>query len=154
MHLIYSKLKALNTLNGVVEGATKNKSFTVDFKPGVTTQLPDDKYDALMKDKGGIFELLHKSGDFIESVEKVTGDLASLEGGLVKAQKALDDAKKALKENDIVDGVKIAEDYLVLTEDALGKAKNADEKKAALADVKDAKKALVDAKREAKKAAK
>ncbi len=151
MHLIYSKLKSLNTLNGMVIGDKKNKGFTVDFKPEVTTEVSDDQYDALMNDKGGIFESLHKSGDFIESVEKSTNDIAMLEGNLVKAQRALDNAREALKENDIVDGVKTAEDALALAEKALGKAANAEEKKAALADVKDAKKALVDAKKEVKK---
>jgi len=151
MHEIYSKLDSLNTLNGVVVGATKNKSFTVDFKPGVTTQLPDDQYDALMEDKGGIFKILHKSGDFIESVEKVTDDLSSLEGNLIKAQKALDDARKAQKENDVVDGVKLAEDVLKGAEDTLKKASDANEKKGASIAVKNAKTALTKAQNAAKK---
>lgn len=149
MHLIYSKLKSLNTLNGVVVGDKRNRGFTIDFKPEVTTEVPDDQYDALMNDNGGIFAILHKSGDFIESVEKVTDDLASLEGNLVKAQKALDDARKAQKVND-GGPVEAAEYALLEAEDALEKATNADEKKAALTAIKVAKTALTKAKKAAK----
>jgi len=147
MHLIYSKLTSSNVLNGVVG----KKKFSIDFKPGETTKVKDEEYESLVGQPGSVFAFLEKSGDFIEKAEMVTNDIAFLEGNLVKAQSALDAAKKALKENDAVDGVKIAGDVLMLAEDILDKASNSAEKKTALADVKEAKTALVLAKKEAKK---
>lgn len=145
MHLIYSKLKSPNVLNGMIG----KKTFSVEFKPEDTTKVKDEEYKALMEQEGSIFAILHESGDFIEKAEKETGDIASLEGNLVKAQKALDDAKKEQAKTD-KNPVKLAEDALLEAEDALEKATNADEKKAAMKAIKIAKSALTKAQNAAK----
>lgn len=131
MHEIYAdpkKLRAPNTMNGKL--GKKDKPFSVTFTPGETTKVKNDEYTCLLAEEGGVFGLL-------------LGDETLLE-------RASGDEKKP--QEDPPDAVKEAEDALMAAEDELVKSTNAEEKKAALANVKAAKKVLTAAQKAAKKA--
>ena len=125
MHLIYSKLKSPIVLNGKFgEGAGKNL-FEIEFKPEITTPVKPKEYKILSSEKDGIFSHLLEVGDFIEKANKdeITVD---------EATKKIEDAEKSL----------------ALAIESVG---NAEDKKAANAAVKEAKKNLNALKKSLKK---
>jgi hypothetical protein len=143
MHLIYSKLKSANVMGGKIEKGLK--PFTIEFKPDVKTQVPDNQYDALMKEPGSVLRHLLNCGDFVGDAESATAEISSLKGELKKVQLALKKAEDAAKQAEIETGVKNAENALIEAEDALESAADGDAKKKAMKVVKEAKSVLVNA---------
>ncbi len=89
-HLIYSRLESPNVMTG--------KGYSVEFLPGVTTEISDKDYNALADNDA--FVGLIDSGDLIEKSEKMTNDIATLKSNIVKAQEALKKAEDAQAETD------------------------------------------------------
>ncbi len=153
MHLIYSKLKSVNAMNGKLQ----DKGFSIEFLPDKKTKVSDKEFDALMAEEESALSFLLACGDFVEDAESATSEIASLKGELkklgLKLKKAEDAVKQSEKQEDAL-GVKDAEFALQKAEDAFKACEDASQKKALLTTAKQAKKALELAKKEAKKAAK
>ncbi len=151
MHLIYSKLKSANIMSGKI----KDRMFSVEFKPDKKNQVNDDQFEALMNEEGSTLKYLLNSGDFVEDAESASAEISSLKGDIRKLVKALKNAEdKAKLEEKQESGIGKAEDALMKAEDAMEKATSPEEKKVAGTGIKNAKKALIEAKKEAKKAVK
>ncbi len=147
MHSIYSKLKSVNAMSGKIKG----NIFLVTFEPDKKTPVKDAEYDALMSEDESTLKHLLNCGDFVEDAESATAEISTLKGEIKKLELALKKAEASAKqaEKDAL-GITAAEDVLMKAEDALGAATDAESKKIALVDVKDAKKALITVKKAAK----
>lgn len=100
--LIYSRLKASNTLNGFTGEGKERKHYSIEFKPELDkkdpdsgrTKLTDEEYKILIGDKEGMFNVLLKQGDFVEVAKESKNDVESLKGEMKALQLKLKEAEK------------------------------------------------------------
>lgn len=128
MHLIYSKLKSSNILNGKIE----DKAFSVEFLPDKKTKVDDKEFVALMNEEDSVLSFLLANGDFVSDAESANSEIASLKGELKKLQNALKKAEekaKVIETKEATQGIEKAEKALKDAEATFESCEDASQKK-------------------------